>query len=48
MPEHLGYEIIIAWSERDEAHVARVPDLLGCMAHEDTYEVTLANIQGAM
>ena len=42
------YEVIITWSARDGAYVARALELPGCMAHGPTYEVALANIQEAM
>lgn len=42
------YEIIIYWSEDDQAFVADVPELPGCMAHGDTYDTALANIKDAM
>ena len=42
------YEIIIYWSEEDQAFVADVPELPGCMAHGDTYDSALANIKNAM
>ncbi len=42
------YEIIIFWSDEDEAYVSDVPELQGCMAHGDTYESALANIKSAM
>ena len=42
------YEIIIFWSEVDEAFVAEAPELPGCMAHGDTYEKALANVRDAM
>jgi predicted RNase H-like HicB family nuclease len=38
------YEIIIHWSDENQAFLADVPELPGCMAHGDTYESTLANI----
>jgi len=41
------YEIIIFWSEDDNAFVAEVPELPGCMAHGDTHEAALANIRTA-
>ena len=42
------YEIIIFWSDEDEAFVAEVPELPGCMAHGASYEKALANISSAM
>ena len=30
------YEIILYWSNGDDAFVAEVPELPGCMAHGDT------------
>lgn len=37
------YEIILYWSEADEAFVAEVPELPGCMADGCTYEEALTN-----
>ena len=42
------YEIIIYWSDDDQAFVAEVPELPGCIAHGNTHEDTLANIKSAM
>jgi predicted RNase H-like HicB family nuclease len=42
------YEIIIYWSEEDQAFVAEVPELPGCAAHGDTQETALANAKEAM
>lgn len=42
------YEIIIYWSMEDQAFVADVPELPGCMAHGSTYEDALEQIQSAM
>ena len=42
------YEIIIYWSHEDQAFLAEVPELPGCMAHGDNYEQALRNIQDAM
>jgi len=42
------YEIIIYWSDEDQAFVADVPELPGCMAHGDTYESALDNVKSAM
>lgn len=42
------YEIIMYWSNEDDAFIAEVPELPGCMAHGDTQEDALANIKEAM
>ena len=42
------YGLMIYWSNEDEAFIADVPELPGCMAHGSTYETALANIQDAM
>jgi predicted RNase H-like HicB family nuclease len=42
------YEMIIYWSEEDQAFVAEVPELPGCAAHGDTQESALANAQEAI
>ena len=42
------YEIIIFWSNDDQAFVAEVPELQGCMAHGNTHEEALANAKAAM
>ncbi|MCS7214968.1 MAG: type II toxin-antitoxin system HicB family antitoxin [Thermodesulfovibrio sp.] len=42
------YEIIIYWSEEDEAFIAEVPELAGCMADGKTYEEALKNAQVAI
>ncbi|MBI3921343.1 MAG: type II toxin-antitoxin system HicB family antitoxin [Armatimonadetes bacterium] len=39
------YEIIIFWSEEDDAFVAEVPELPGCMADGKTYQEALANAE---
>lgn len=38
------YEIIIFWSEEDNAFVAEIPELPGCMADGATYEEALSNV----
>jgi predicted RNase H-like HicB family nuclease len=47
-PATLKYEVIIYWSDEDNAFVAEVPELPGCMAHGDTYESALQNVRDAM
>ena len=42
------YEIIIYWSNEDEAYVAEVPELPGCMAHGDTQTAALENANSAI
>ena len=42
------YEIIIFWSDDDQAFIADVPELPGCMAHGNTYEAALANAREAI
>lgn len=39
------YEIIIYWSEEDQAFIAEVPELAGCMADGDSHESALLNVQ---
>lgn len=39
------YEIIIYWSEEDQAFIAEVPELAGCMADGKTYQEALANAE---
>ena len=39
------YEIIIYWSEDDNAFIAEVPELPGCMADGETYQKALANAE---
>ncbi|MFO8033477.1 MAG: type II toxin-antitoxin system HicB family antitoxin [Desulfohalobiaceae bacterium] len=42
------YETIIYWSEEDQAYLAEVPELPGCIAHGDSYESALANAKEAI
>jgi predicted RNase H-like HicB family nuclease len=42
------YEVIIYWSDEDQAFVAEVPELPGCAAHGSTQETALANAQEAI
>ena len=42
------YEIIIYWSDEDQAFVAEVPELPGCAAHGNTHEEALASAKAAM
>jgi predicted RNase H-like HicB family nuclease len=40
-----GYEIIMYWSKDDNAIIAEVPELPGCMSDGATYNEALQNIQ---
>ena len=42
------YEIIIFWSDEDQAFIADVPELPGCVAHGDTYDDALASAKEAI
>ena len=42
------YEIIIYWSNEDNAFIAEVPELPGCIAHGETPEKALKNAKEAM
>ena len=42
------YEIILYWSNEDQAFIAEVPELPGCMAHADSQEAALRNVNDAM
>jgi predicted RNase H-like HicB family nuclease len=39
------YEIIIYWSGDDNAYLAEIPELPGCMADGETYQKALANAE---
>lgn len=39
------YEIIIYWSDEDNAFLAEVPELAGCMADGKTYTEAVQNIE---
>lgn len=42
------YEIIMYWSDVDEAYIAEVPELPGCAADGATYQEALANVEVVM
>ncbi|MBN1930117.1 MAG: type II toxin-antitoxin system HicB family antitoxin [Desulfobacterales bacterium] len=42
------YEMIIYWSDEDEAFVVEVPELPGCMADGSTYRDAVANAEVAI
>ena len=42
------YEIIIYWSNEDQAFIAEVPELPGCMADGKTYQEAIAGAEVVM
>ena len=43
-----NYEIIVYWSIEDNAFIAEVPELAGCMADGQTYVETVKNAETAI
>jgi len=43
-----NYEIIVYWSIEDNAFIAEVPELVGCMADGQTYTEAIQNAEIAM
>ena len=41
----IKYELIIYWSEDDQAFVVEVPELPGCAADGETYQAAVANVE---
>jgi predicted RNase H-like HicB family nuclease len=39
------YEILIYWSAEDNAYLAEVPELPGCMADGSSYQEALKNVE---
>lgn len=44
----LRYRFTIRWSDADLAFVADVPDLPGCMAHGETRDAAIHNVENAI
>ena len=38
------YEVIIFWSKEDDAFIAQMPELKGCMAHGDSPDEALKEV----
>jgi predicted RNase H-like HicB family nuclease len=45
MRHNSRYEVILYWSNEDDAFVAEVPELAGCAADGGTYQEALANVE---
>jgi len=41
----LKYEVILYWSDEDNAFIAEVPELSGCAADGSSYERALKNVE---
>jgi predicted RNase H-like HicB family nuclease len=41
----MRFAIIIYWSKEDQAYVAEVPELAGCMANGSSYVEAVENVQ---
>lgn len=39
------YEVILYWSDEDQAFIAEVPELPGCAADGATYQEAIANVE---
>jgi len=44
----MSYKYKIYWSEEDNAFIAEVPELPGCMAHGNSREEAIQNIKTAI
>jgi predicted RNase H-like HicB family nuclease len=45
MADPIKYEIILYWSQEDQAFIAEVPELPGCAADGATYQDAVANAE---
>ena len=45
MANSIQYEIILYWSQEDQAFIAEVPELAGCAADGATYQEAVANVE---
>ena len=45
MDADIKYEIVLYWSQEDEAFIAEVPELPGCAADAPTYQEALARVE---
>ena len=45
MKPEFRYEVIIYWSDEDQAYIAEVPELPGCAADGATYAEAISNVE---
>lgn len=45
MKNNYKYQLLMYWSEEDNACIVEVPELPGCMADGETYEKALEHVQ---
>jgi predicted RNase H-like HicB family nuclease len=45
MTDNIRYEIVLYWSQADQAFIAEAPELPGCAADGATYQEAVANIE---
>lgn len=45
MNQGYKYEIVIYWSKDDNAFIAEVPELAGCVADGNTYQTALEHVE---
>jgi len=45
MADDIKYELILYWSQQDQAFIAEVPELPGCAADGATYQEAVANVE---
>lgn len=41
----IRYEVILYWSQEDQAFIAEVPELAGCASDGATYAEAIANVE---
>jgi len=44
----IRYEMIVYWSEEDNAYIVEVPELPGCMADGQTYQEAITNAEAVI
>jgi len=44
MASNIRHQVILEWSDEDQAFIAEVPELPGCAADGATYQEALANV----